>query len=362
VVVGVAADSNNRPTAFRWTRADGMEAIAENGKAIAVSADGGVVLGQQDQPLARGFRWTRALGAMIFEPLPGDVATTAFAVSADGATVLGNSFRSDGTSSLFVWTAASGVRVVDNLPGYTGCLAGLELTHGFIVAGSCYDQTGRSEPYVWMGQDHLLSLGPADALGDYDLSGPIAVSVDGSVALGRTAAVEHVSRLYRWTQTDGFEFIELPEGYTSHATAPGHRTMSDDGAVVVGWLTGIARRSFLWSEGTGTVVLSPLDGHDVSEVSAVSADGTVAVGGSFRLGSLGQIEDWTAVYWGADGAPHRIADELRANGLDVGWDAIGNVHAAYAPLGVFGYGRKDEVSVNLGWRARLPERLNAVAQ
>jgi probable HAF family extracellular repeat protein len=355
VVVGVAASSQNHPAAFRWTRTDGMEAIAEYGSAIAVSADGAVVLGQQTQPAQRGFRWTRELGAVMFDPFPGSVTTSVFALSEDGGTVLGKSYwDGDSAGSLFVWTEASGMRVVENLPGYRDCLAGPALTHGMIVAGPCYDQSGRSEPYLWVGQDGLRAMGPADMLGGHKPASAVAVTVDGSVAVGQTVAVPGESRVYRWTETNGFELIELPEGYTTNATTPGPGTMSDDGAVVVGRLEGLARHSFLWSAGVGTVVLSPIEGHEVSYVYAVSGDGSIAVGTTYRVGSAGAAEDFAAVYWRADGVPHRIVDELAVHGIDVGGGTISDAHAAHPTRGFFGSGWKSEAGGSLAWHARLP--------
>jgi uncharacterized membrane protein len=354
-VVGHALDSQSIFTPFRWTRADGMEAIFEgSGTAVAVSADGSVVLGELELAVQRAFRWTRALGAVILEPLAGDDATDALALSADGATVLGQSSAA-GSARLFVWTEGSGTRAVENLPGYVSCRVGLASfgrSFGFAVGGSCSDGSGGREPFLWAGHDGLVSLGPIDALGGYEPSDPVAVTADGSVAVGRSVGTG--SRAYRWTEASGLELLEIPEGYTSSAPVNGPSTMSGDGSVVVGTMGGIARRSFRWAEGVGTVVLSPLEGHDLSDVYLVSADGSVAAGSSLRLGEASEILERTAIYWRADGVPHRIADELASGGVDLGGGALGAVQAVQAPLGLFGFGSKDEVSTNLGWHARLP--------
>ncbi|HEY8944962.1 MAG TPA: hypothetical protein VIM73_11905, partial [Polyangiaceae bacterium] len=60
VVVGQARTSQNTVVPFRWTRADGMEPLAENGSADAVSADGSVVVGSvsTDERKQALFRWT----------------------------------------------------------------------------------------------------------------------------------------------------------------------------------------------------------------------------------------------------------------------------------------------------------------
>jgi uncharacterized membrane protein len=350
VVVGFAVSMQHLPVPFRWTRADGMEAIAqEGGTAVAVNADGSVVLGAHEAPITGVFRWTRALGAVtIVEPLAGNDGVRALALSADGTMVLAQSFGSgDAAERLVVWTQDSGARAIENLPGYAWCL--VEHTrpsrsHGIVAGGWCFNEAG-NEPFVWAGQDHLVALGPTDALDAYEPENPVAITADGSVAVGRSTRAANESRVYRWTEATGLELVELPEGYTSSTSA----AMSEDGSVVVGRMSGTADHSFLWSAGAGAVVLSPLEGHDSCDVYVVSADGSVAAGSS-RLGAA----DSTAVYWRADGVPHRIAGELAVGGVDLGGGALGHAQGAQAPLGFFGYGSKDQASTYIGWFARLP--------
>jgi uncharacterized membrane protein len=351
VVVGSAQNVDFFGTAFRWTRADGMEVIAEDGGAEGVSADGSVVVGVHPEGV---FRWTRELGAVtIVEPLAGGEEVSVLAVSPDGGAVLGQSFREDAVDAsgrLFLWTEDTGTRVVENLPGGIVCraeLATFSRSRGLVAGGVCFDETGY-EPFLWAGEDRLTPLGPTDALGGYEPFQPVAVSADGSVAVGVASNGVNESRVYRWTETNGLELIELPLGYTSSSPTY-HQSMSEDGSVVVGRMEGTARHSFLWSEGAGAVVLSPLEGHDSSEVSVVSTDGSVAAGTS-RLGT----SDSTAVYWRADGVAHRIADELAAAGVDLVGGALRRVWSVKAPLEFFGNGSKDEVSTELCWHARLP--------
>jgi uncharacterized membrane protein len=353
VVVGDARNSERRYAPFRWTRAGGMEALAEEGSAVAVSADGSVVVGVRSLPAKAVFRWTRALGAVtIVEPLEGDDDLRVLAVSPDGATVLGESSRRDTTARLFLWEEGAGTRAIENLPGQAFCqveLATFSQSHGFIAAGACHSEAGY-EPFLWTGQDELVALGPADALGDYKPSSPVAVTADGSVAVGGAFVSDTESRTYRWTEANGFDFIQLPDGYTDAGAA----ALSEDGSAIIGRMAGKADHSFLWSASTGAVVLSPLAGHDSSYVRLMSADGSVAAGASSS-----EFEGWTAAYWRADGIAHSIAEELAAGGIDLGpgllrepvstWTTMGP-----SPVGFFGYGSKDEVSTHLSWQARLP--------
>jgi uncharacterized membrane protein len=350
VVVGSAMNAEGGFVPFRWTRADGIEAIGEEGGAVAVSADGSVVLGSHGQEV---FRWTRALGAAtIVEPLDGDDAITPLALSADGATALGRSYRSDNTAErLFVWTEDSGTRAVENLPGYVWCPVTtnrVSRSKGLVAGGTCHEGT-QNEPFLWAGQDRLVALGPTDALGGKTPFELVAVTADGAVAVGNTFDVGTEGRAYRWTEANGLELIELPQGYTSSGLDSSAEVMSEDGSAVVGSLGGITSHAFLWSERAGAVVLSPLDGHDTSIGFVVSADGSVAAGISRLYGTV----DAAAVYWRADGVPHRLADELAAGGVDLGGGALGQ-RAAPTALGFVGSGSKDEVSDILCWRAQLP--------
>ena len=310
--------------------------------------------GLRNLPAKGVFRWTRALGAVtIVEPLPGDDALRVLAVSPDGARVLGESSRSDHTAArVCLWEEGAGTRAIENLPGQAWCqveLATFSQSHGFIAAGACDSEAGY-EPFLWAGQDDLVALGPADALGDYEPSSPGAVTADGSVDVGPAFLSDTESRTYRWTEANGFEFIQLPDGYTDGGAA----ALSEDGSAIIGRRAGKGDHSFLWSASTGAVVLAPLAGHDTSYVRLMSADGSVAAGtSSFEL------EAWTAVYWRADGVAHSIAEELAAAGIDLGPGVLMEpvstwTTTAPSPLGFFGYGSKDEVSTHLGWHARLP--------
>ena len=352
VVVGIATNSQHAPVPFRWTRADGMEALAEGGVAVAVSSDGSVVFGDRNPPLGGLFRWTRELGAVtIVEPLPGDDALRVVAISDDGATLVGESRKDTTATHLFLWKEGVGTRAIANLPGYAVCLVGPATygpSHGFVAGGTCYDENGY-KPFLWAGQDELVALGPADALGGYESESLDAVTADGSVAVGVATRGADDSRVYRWTDANGFELIKLPDGHASSTLAPSPALMSADGSVVVGRMDGAQSHSFLWSESAGAIVLSPLEGHDLSIVMAVSADGSVAAGSSRLSGGAS-----TAVYWRADGVPHRIADELVAQGIDLGAGALTDPQAALTPLGFFGYGSKGAVGTRLAWRARLP--------
>lgn len=100
VVVGTAAVNNTDSQPFRWTAATGLVGLcpaAVYATAFAVSADGAVVVGQTGNG-GQAFRWTASTGCQSIQDLliahgaslNGWTLTEATGVSADGTTIVGN--------------------------------------------------------------------------------------------------------------------------------------------------------------------------------------------------------------------------------------------------------------------------------
>lgn len=96
---------------FRWTQAGGF--VVQSGAAYGISASGGVVVGGSF--LGGGshaFRWTQATGMQDLGVLPGGPLSVAYAVSGDGAAVVGMSYAGP-TSPVdyrpFRWTSGGGM-------------------------------------------------------------------------------------------------------------------------------------------------------------------------------------------------------------------------------------------------------------
>ena len=97
--------------AFRWTRADGMidlGSFGDNSEAVAVSADGGVVVGWalswiNNTNWPRAFRWTKSGGMQTVKQWLSDNGldtgtvefSKGYAVSADGNTIAGTLYNGD---------------------------------------------------------------------------------------------------------------------------------------------------------------------------------------------------------------------------------------------------------------------------
>jgi probable HAF family extracellular repeat protein len=136
VVVGTASVGSGGE-AFRWTPSGGMVGLgflsagSNTSTAFAVSGNGAVVVGMsgvvdvnvQFQSYTEAFRWTQAGGMVGLGFLPGGAPSStlssvsaAFAVNADGSVVVGNS--NSGSSSIgraFRWTQNGGMQSIQSL-------------------------------------------------------------------------------------------------------------------------------------------------------------------------------------------------------------------------------------------------------
>ena len=110
--------------AFRWTAGDGLEALGflpgstdADSHGYDVSADGSVVAGYGSlgpAPAAfEAFRWTAADGMTSLGRVTGGAQTFGYGVSDDGSVVVGGSFAEGGLA--FVWDEAHGVRALYDL-------------------------------------------------------------------------------------------------------------------------------------------------------------------------------------------------------------------------------------------------------
>ena len=158
VVVGDSStdDTNTADHAFRWTQGGGMADLGALGGdpagtdsvAFAVSANGSVVVGDSStddtNAIEHAFRWTQGGGMADLGALGGDPAGTgseAAAVSATGKVVVGYSFTDDTNSNThaFRWTQSSGMQDLNTLLGN----AGVNMTGIVLEAANGISPNGR---------------------------------------------------------------------------------------------------------------------------------------------------------------------------------------------------------------------------
>ena len=266
---GVSADGSvivgqSGGHAFRWTQASGMINLGAN-DALAVSADGGVVVGTSSNGIA--FRWTQG-GGVVELPTLGGAASVATAVSADGNVVVGYSEYSTTEAQhyrAFRWTAKDGTTGLGTLGGPESFAYGIS-SNGNVIVGASYGSDYLTHDWLyafrWTEGGGMVNLGTLpDYVGNYNVVA-FGVSSDGSAIVGALLdSYLHGQEALRWTVPGGITTVKawltangVDSGSASFAAAYG---VSDDGNTVVGQWTGQnAYLARLGSQATLTVVKS----------------------------------------------------------------------------------------------------------
>ena len=282
------------------------------GEAAAVSGDGRVVVGTSISSANRrsAFRWTPLQGPVPLGLLPQGSFTSAAAASGDGAVIVGTA---DGGSPAglhgFRWTVDSGLIQLEALAGANACAATAVSGDGSVVVGTCL--APMDEAFRWTGQTGAAGLGRFGP-GSNAMSTASAVSYDGQVIGGAGNPV--LTGAVIWDANGTPTIIGgLPGDIGGTITA-----LSRNGTFAVGVsLNAAAReRAFRWSATTGVTALAASDTWVETVAAAVSADGNRAVGwGRHESGSD------VAVMWDASATLHPVSDLLSRDGqtASAGW-------------------------------------------
>ena len=202
--------------------------------------------------------------------LPGTLDTSAQAVSGDGSVVVGWS-----RDEPFRWTAEGGMQGLGYLPDSDYGEAFSVSDDGTTVVGY---MSGRDQAFRWTQAGGMQALGGGERAFD--------VSADGSVVVGYTRNDTFGNEPFRWTVSGGMQRLGYLPGGGSETTAS---AVSADGSVVVGGGYSIFAEddlAFRWTAEDGMQSL----GDRASWASDVSADGSVVVGTADGLG----VFRWTA--------------------------------------------------------------------
>ena len=212
VVVGYNQDSINVRTAWRWTSALGYQAIAPTAgvtrsDAFAVSANGQTIVGQvATGALPNVFVWTAGNGAVTLPVTTGSGPI----ISADGSTVAGS--QVSGTP--FLWTAGGGVQNMNSLPDALNLFPAAITSDGSIIFGSANDASNTS--FLFRYENGVMTslgapLAPPNTIASVGLSGATA---DGALLVGNqfladgTTGVPIGASAWIWTSVDGFASID----------------------------------------------------------------------------------------------------------------------------------------------------------
>ncbi len=225
-------------------------------------------------------------GAQVLGVLPGDSASAATGISADGEVVVGISTGASGFRA-FRWTGAGGMEALPVDPDTTASVS----ADGTGVAGS---SIAGAAAYLW--NEGLGATPLGDLPGGTTETRVAGLSADGSVVFGRSRSASG-EEAFRFTRAGGIVGLgDLPGGaFASRALAS-----TVDGATIFGSSqTGAStaeREAFVWSEGTGMrrvlVVLAghglPVAGWTLYDVTAVSSDGRTWLGNGRSPGGVEQ--------------------------------------------------------------------------
>jgi probable HAF family extracellular repeat protein len=298
--------------------------------AYAVSDDGSTVVGASYKypPAAggatRAFRWTAAGGISEIGDLPGgNVASTALGVSGDGSVVAGQSSSALSFSNLppyeepFRWSAADGMTGLGYLPATNGRYGGATAVSGDgqVIVGTSTGDNG-ARPFRWTADTGMVDLGDLDS-GRGNQDSAFDVNSDGSIIVGISQLGAHRTA-FRWSAASGMQSLgTLPgageAGREKYSSAHG---VSDDGSVVVGsaYSADGGVSAFRWTETTGMVALGKLPGTTIASSHAASLSATAAVIVGYAAGADRRTR---ATLWNPSGEAYVIQELLVDQGLDV---------------------------------------------
>ena len=295
--------------------------------AYAISSNGAAVVGKAIDGSGgqHAYFWTETGGRLPMGTL-GGLESCATAVSADGSVIVGWADNATGQSRAFRWTEDTGMVSLGVLAGGSTSAAAGVSADGSVIVGWADNATGQSRAFRWTEDTGMVSLG---VLTGGSTAAAAGVSADGSVIVGWADNATGQSRAFRWTEDTGMVSLGVLAGGSTSAAAG----VSADGSVIVGWADNATgqSRAFRWTEDTGMVSLGVLAGGSTSAAAGVSADGNIVTGSAEYSGSD------RAFRWAASVEMQSVKEWLAACGIDTtGYEfasALGVSHKGGAVVG-----------------------------
>jgi probable HAF family extracellular repeat protein len=297
--------------------------------AYDVSLDGTTVVGNTGQ---LGFVWKESTGSVALPGVVG-IASAAEGVSSDGMIVAGSVYtlpNGQGQETCR-WTLVEGQWV----PKPLGDLAGGEYRSygrsmspdGNVIVGRAGSVLGAEACRWTLTEGTWVLKGLGDLAGGNYQSEAYGCSVDGSVVIG-WGSINGGSRAFRWTSATGMKDLGIV-GNRKWSVAWG---CSKDGSVVVGTTYTTVTKdgvAFRWTPATGMVSLGVLSGAKTSEAWATSPDGSIVVGGI--IAGKGK----SAFIWDAANGMRRVIDVLAAHNVfpPAGWVLVWANGVTVTPAG-----------------------------
>lgn len=271
--------------------------------AYAISADGTTIVGASYNGLKQdhAFRWTSAGLQDLENAKPGyQDYSTAKLVNAEGSVIAGEAITPVSGGAViargFRWTK------VDGQKEYLGSLGGNGSStvkgmsaDGSVIVGSASKDKDIQHAYRWTdgpGMKDLGTLGTGNSL----VSGANAVSADGSTVVGFSGNDNNETRAFRWIDTPtGMEDLgTLKKLNSGNSTASG---VNVDGSIIIGDADNDSgeTRAFRWTKLKGMEDLGTLkaDNSGSSHAKLISADGSTIIGSADSDNNQSNLFRWT---------------------------------------------------------------------
>jgi probable HAF family extracellular repeat protein len=188
-----------------------IRGLGPSGRAngTGISGDGSVVVGFSSGAQGlEAFRWTQAQGTQALGSLGGaPFHSAARGISRDGQTIVGQSRSANGLEA-FRWTQAQGMTGLGDLPGGAFQSEAIAASaNGSVIVGAGTSASGK-EAFIWTQANGMRGLG-AFATGALFESGATAVSRDGVVVVGssRTAPGNAGFQAFVWSEDKGMRRV-----------------------------------------------------------------------------------------------------------------------------------------------------------
>ncbi len=312
----------------RWTTATGPVRLGA-AWAFAVSADGVTILADagdgstgSEQPVLWSGASRLDIGALA--------GSYAHLLSADGLVVAVRLDTGSDMAQAALWRADGSLTMLGDLAGGPAFSdPGAINRDGSVVVGYG-NTTGGQEPFLWTAASGtMMDLG---AVNEVEQTVARATSDDGNAVAG-TSLTSSDTAIFRWTAAGGMvglaNYYEAMPGPFWFLWMP-PLLMSSDGSVVVGTSTNpsnpMAPLAFRWTEVAGVVRLA---GTDSSIVRAASSDGSRVLGARVSApeapgGPPGSGMSYAPFIWDALHGAQDLATLLQASGADLGGLALGD--------------------------------------
>ena len=323
-------------------------------EAYAISADGSSVVGYSSStPGFQAYRWRSAGGMLGLGDLSGGAfSSIGLGASANGNVVVGRGLGNNGNEACR-YEAGSFVALGGTIAGgFLGSQASACSAEANVIVGAREIAGFQREACRWVkvGANYTLQ-GLGDISGGQVFSIANGCSSDGSVVVGSGSSAT-TSEAFRWTQSGGMVSLGTLgfEGASGEAYSEAN-ACSADGSVVVGVSASPTESlAFVWTTSTG--VMAPLGdfagGAVESNALSCSADGRIIVG--YGTSGVGQH----AMIWTPRSGIQDLQTKLAAAGVNLtGWTLRQATGISADGTSICGIGVNPQ-GLSEGWVATLP--------